>query len=149
VAGWIDALHARRLPKRVAEVSAAELSEESPDWLETDSPLKREVEDAIANELRLAPGDVFLDYPEKSAMFGLHLLLERRSGEVLRLGPRGRAGLIGLPGIADELYRSARVLRMFALHSRPRIDPRFLFELTAISSDQARSRLDRGLAFLA
>src|SRR5690606_5655101 len=101
VAARVEALRMRRLPKRAAEVVAAELDEAAiGDWIETDTPLKREVEERIAQELALAPGDAFLDYPEKSKMFGLDLLVQRRSGEVIRLGPEGRAGLIGLPEIA-------------------------------------------------
>jgi hypothetical protein len=76
-------------------------------------------------------------------MFGLDLLLERRSGSVLRLGPAGRTGLIGLPRIADELYRSARVLRLFTLQARPQLDPRFLTALSAASAEELRVRLDR------
>jgi HD superfamily phosphohydrolase len=148
VARWIDDLSARRLPKRVAEVSAAELKGDTAAWLEGDSPIRREVENHIALELGLAAGDVFLDYPEKSAMFGLDLLLERRSGEVLRLGPTGRSGLIGLPRVADELYRSARVLRLFVLHARPQIDSQSLIPLAALSAEALRAALDNGKSLL-
>ena len=141
IASWIHALSVRRLPKRVAEVSAAEVGEERGSWLETDPPLKRTVEDRIAEELGLEGGNVFLDYPEKSAMFGLDLLLVRRTGEVLRLGPKGRVGLIGLPRIADELYESARVLRLFALGGRPAVRPVRLGELAALSGDEVQRRL--------
>jgi hypothetical protein len=141
VAIWIDALSERRLPKRVAEVPAAEVDEERGIWLETDPPLKRAVEDRIAAELGLEAGNVFLDYPEKSAMFGLDLLLVRRTGEVIRLGPAGRVGLIGLPRIADELYESARVLRLFALGGRPAVRPERLSALAALSAEEVQQRL--------
>jgi HD superfamily phosphohydrolase len=141
IALWIDALSERRLPKRVAEVPAAEVDEERGIWLETDPPLKRAVEDRIAAELGLEAGNVFLDYPEKSAMFGLDLLLVRRTGEVIRLGPAGRVGLIGLPRIADELYESARVLRLFALGGRPAVRPERLSALAALSAEEVQQRL--------
>jgi hypothetical protein len=141
ITSWIHALGERRLPKRVAEVPAAEVDEERGGWLEADSPLKRTVEDRIAEELGLQAGNVFLDYPEKTAMFGLDLLLVRRTGEVLRLGPGGRIGLIGLPRIADELYESARVLRLFALGGRPVVRPEGLGELAALSADEVQQRL--------
>jgi hypothetical protein len=141
IAIWIDALSERRLPKRVAEVPAAEVDEERGIWLETDPPLKRAVEDRIAAELGLEAGNVFLDYPEKSAMFGLDLLLVRRTGEVIRLGPAGRVGLIGLPRIADELYESARVLRLFALGGRPAVRPERLSALAALSAEEVQQRL--------
>lgn len=144
VARWISALSGRRLPKRLAEVSAADIEGAAHGWVETDSPFRREVEDAIARQLGLAAGDVFLDYPEKPAMFGLDLLLERRSGEVLRLGPGGRAGLIGLPRIADELYRSARVLRLFALGGRPAVSAAALIRLVRLSRSEVEQACTRG-----
>lgn len=147
----IRALAARRLPKRLAEVSAAELQglAGGAAWLERESRLKRGVEDRIADELGLERGAVFLDFPEKSAMFGLDLLLERRTGEVIRLGPGGRAGLIGLPRIADELYRSARVLRLYALGGRPHVEPSRLAELATLSPAAAENRLADGTPLLA
>jgi hypothetical protein len=148
VADWLRALSERRLPKRVAEVRAAEMGEDGGSWLDSDTPLKRAVEDRIAEELGLKPGDVFLDYPEKSEMFGLNLLLQRRSGEVMRLGPGGQAGLIDLPRIAGELYDSARVLRLFALGGRPHVRPDHLAELAALSVESVSSRLSDGALLL-
>jgi len=143
VAARVEALRMRRLPKRAAEVVAAELDEAAiGDWIEADTPLKREVEERIAQELALAPGDAFLDYPEKSKMFGLDLLVQRRSGEVIRLGPEGRAGLIGLPEIADELYRTARVLRLFTLNGRRVVDPAALARLAQHSNEAMIERLE-------
>ncbi|HEU5209613.1 MAG TPA: HD domain-containing protein [Longimicrobiales bacterium] len=143
VAARVGALRMRRLPKRAAEVVAAELDENAiGDWIETDTPLKREVEERIAQELALAPGDAFLDYPEKSKMFGLDLLVQRRTGEVIRLGPEGRAGLIGLPEVADELYRTARVLRLFTLNGRRVVEPAALARLAQRSNEEMIERLE-------
>lgn len=147
VARWIRALADRRLPKRIAEVRAAEVTR-GGEWLETDSARKRAVEERIAQELGLEPGNVFLDYPEKSAMFGLDLLLERRGGEVLRLGPMGRAGLIGLPRIAEELYQTARVLRLFALGGRPHVPADRLTALASLDTPSLDARLQAGVAVL-
>jgi uncharacterized protein len=149
VADRISALSARRLPKRLAEVSAADVeSHGSTAWLESDSPLKRAAEDRIAAEFGLRRGDVYLDYPEKAAMFGLDLLLERRTGEVLRLGPGGRAGLIGLPRIADELYRSARVLRLFAVGGHPSVDAGRLASLAGRPWQEVAADLSAGRSLL-
>ena len=143
VASRVEDLRMRRLPKRAAEVVAAELDEDAiGDWIETDTPLKREVEERIAQELALAPGDAFLDYPEKLKMFGLDLLVQRRNGEVIRLGPQGRAGLIGLPEVADELYRTARVLRLFAAGSRRVAEPAALARLAQYSNEAMIERLE-------
>ena len=46
-------------------------------------------------------------------MLGVNLPLRTRSGAVERLTDAGRAGHLGLPRVADELYRSARRLRIF------------------------------------
>ncbi|MDX1675816.1 MAG: HD domain-containing protein [Longimicrobiales bacterium] len=149
IAGFVDALQRRRLPKRGLEVVAADLGVEPGAWAAADTPLKRRLEDRMAVELRLPPGSVFLDYPEKPGMFRLDLLVHRRTGEVLRLGARGRAGLIGLPGVADELYRTARVLRVFTLGGRRRIAREPLARLVALSETELEQRLEKGTPLLA
>ncbi|MBI4546257.1 MAG: hypothetical protein HY703_13760, partial [Gemmatimonadetes bacterium] len=142
VGRWVAALRARRLPKRAAELVAAELgARRIGEWLVTDSALKRRVEERLAQELGLGPGAVLLDYPEKRAMFGLDLLVERRTGEVLRLGPGGRAGLIGLPRMADELYDTARVLRLFTFAGRREVEPATLARLAVLPTQQLEQRL--------
>lgn len=148
VHAWIRALVERRLPKRLAEVPAADLETEAGDWLGRDSGLKHAVEDRIAEELGLGPGSVFLDHPEKLAMFGLDILVERRTGEVLRLGPGGRSGLIGLPRIAGELYRTARVLRLFALGGRPTVPADALERIGALDAAGVRAAVEAGRPFL-
>ena len=150
LAAGLAALRARRLPKRAAELAAADLPDGAAgEWLVADTSLKRRAEEAVAAELGLAAGAVFLDYPEKSLMFGLDLLVRRRSGEVLRLGPEGRAGLIGLPEIAAELYRTARVLRLFTFGERRDIEPALLAALAARSAQEMEEELQAGRPLLA
>ncbi|HSJ15938.1 MAG TPA: HD domain-containing protein [Longimicrobiales bacterium] len=141
-------LWSRRLPKRAGELIAAELGDPVPRWLESDSAVKRRVEDAIAGELGAAAGDVYIDFPAKTEMFALDLLVRRSSGEVQRLGPHGRAGLIGLPRIAEELYRSARVLRLFVAGGRQRVTAEALAALAARSQHELEDTLARGGALL-
>ncbi|HUH12579.1 MAG TPA: HD domain-containing protein [Longimicrobiales bacterium] len=142
-------LRARRLPKRAAEVVAAELEGGAVgEWLATDTPLKRRIEDRLAGELELPAGAVYLDYPEKGHMFGLDLLVLRRTGEALRLGPGGRVGLIGLPRVADELYRTARVLRLFTHGRRLRVEAQALARLALLTADEAEARVAGGGALL-
>ena len=54
-----------------------------------------------------------LDYPARPNMLGVDIMLATREGKTERLTGEGRAGQLGLPRIADELYRSARHLRIF------------------------------------
>ena len=144
VSRMVDALQRRRLPKRALEIVAADLDVEPASWTPSESPLKRRFEDQLAEELGLPAASVFLDYPEKPAMFRLDLLLKRRGGDVLRLGDRGRSGLIGLPAVADELYRTARVLRVFTLGERIELDARAIGGLVAMSEPELRRALDSG-----
>ncbi|HEX6694282.1 MAG TPA: HD domain-containing protein [Longimicrobiales bacterium] len=148
VAAAVSDIRARRLPKRAAEVVAAELDTGTPAWLETDSETKRAVEDRLAEELGLETGFVYLDYPEKSAMFGLNILLERRTGDVVRLGPGGRSGLIGLPAVSAELYRSARVLRLFTRGERRSVSPAALSAIARMQMAEIETALASRTPFL-
>jgi HD superfamily phosphohydrolase len=116
---WLPALRARRLPKRALEVTAAELGDRVvEDWVISETSMKRGVEDSLADEVGLEPGEVFIDFPAKRAMFQLDLLVERSAGQVERLGPGGLVGLIDLPRLAEELYTTTRVLRVFTFERR-------------------------------
>jgi uncharacterized protein len=150
VGRMVAALQKRQLPKRLVEVVAADLAPDVGAWTRSDAPLKRAVEDRLAEELGLETAAVYLDYPEKPGMFRLDLLVRRRTGEVLRVGPGGQAGLIGLPRVADELYRTARVLRVFALGTPARpLDARAVGRLVALDDAEVRQRLDQGTPLLA
>jgi uncharacterized protein len=149
LAGGVAALRARQLPKRAGEITAGELEDAGrARWLERDSALKRRVEERLAAELDTAPGAVYLDFPEKPAMFGLDLLLLRRSGDVIRLGPEGRAGLIGLPRVADELYRTARVLRLFTAGVRRHVTSAALAGLASLGAAEVADALRDGRPLL-
>jgi HD superfamily phosphohydrolase len=115
----LDGLRLRRLHKRVIEVPAASLGDGVGEWLASDYALTRRVEDALATELGLARGDLLLDFPAKTQMLGLELPMERRDGRIERLTAAGWDGGINLPRLADELYRSARRLRVFTAGRAP------------------------------
>jgi len=117
---WLPALRNRRLPKRALELTAADLAEVSiAPWVAADSVERRSLEDTLAREVGLEPGEVVIDFPLKPTMFGLDALIRRRNGAVERLGEGGLPGVIDLPRVADELYRAARVLRVFVFERRP------------------------------
>lgn len=116
---WLPALRQRRLPKRAVELTAADLTgRQVEDWAVGDSPWKRAVEDDLAADLGLEPGEVVIDFPVKPAMFQLDVLVEHRDGGVQRLDMDGAEGLLDLPKVARDLYTSARVLRVFTFERR-------------------------------
>jgi HD superfamily phosphohydrolase len=106
-------LRQRRLYKRALDLPASDVSSETQPWLADDPALTARVEDGIALEAGLGPGELLLDFPSRSSMLGVDLALRLRGGAVDRLTDEGRAGQLGLPRVADELYRSARRLRVF------------------------------------
>ncbi|MDH3205871.1 MAG: HD domain-containing protein [Gemmatimonadota bacterium] len=129
---WLPSLRHRKLPKRALELTAADLAgRQVEDWAVGDSPWKRAVEDDLAAELALEPGEVVIDFPAKPAMFQLDVLVERRTGVVQRLDMEGLEGLLDLPRVAQELYSSARVLRVFT------------FERREVSADRVLDRITR------
>jgi hypothetical protein len=131
VSRWLPALRKRQLPKRALELTAADLKGlQVEDWAVGESPWKRAVEDELAAELGLEPGEVIIDFPRKRKMFQLDVLVERRSGGVERLGAGGIPGLVDLPRVAEELYRTARVLRVFTLERRKVSSERVLDKIT-------------------
>ena len=120
----LDALRTRRLYKRAYECAAGDLPEGIGDWIAVDLDRVRTTEDALARDLGLAPGELLLDFPEKPQMLGLDLPVRLRDGRVHRLTREGLPGSINLPALSDELYRSARVLRVFVARPVPLGDDR-------------------------
>ena len=107
------ALKERKLYKRAAEWPAAELDDEMFEWIATDRRRSADAENVLAKELGLAPGELLLDYPVKTQMLGLDIPVLRRSGRVERLTGEGWIGTINLPSLSEQLYKSARWLRVF------------------------------------
>lgn len=141
------ALRARRLFKRALDLPASEVTESPTSWIADDPDLTERVEDALALEAGLEPGELLLDFPARDNMLSVDLSLRLRDGTVERLTDEGRAGHLGLPRIAGELYRSARRLRVFvarpptgSLESVPA-----LLEMSAV---EVRDRLERGKVLL-
>jgi HD superfamily phosphohydrolase len=123
----LAALKERRLYKRAAEWPAAELDVERVEWIATDRRRVAEVENELAREFGLAAGELLLDYPVKTQMLGLDIPVLRRNGDVERLTGEGWIGTINLPSLSEELYRSARWLRVFTA-KRTAVDPRRILE---------------------
>ena len=141
------AIRARRLHKRALDLPASDVPAETEPWISEDPDLLERVEDALAREVGLAPGDLLLDFPARSSMLGVDLPLRTRGGAVERLTDAGRAGQLGLPRVADELYRSARRLRVFV--KEPSREPlRGVPALLTCPAAELRRRLDQALPLL-
>jgi HD superfamily phosphohydrolase len=140
-------LRERRLHKRAFECPAAILPPDAAEWIADDRALTVAVENALADELGLAAGDLLLDYPEKTQMLGLDLLVQRRDGEVRRLTATGWEGAVNLPKLSEEFYRSARWLRVY---TSPRIalDPDSVLRLASKTAAEVRGRLKGGESLL-
>ena len=119
----LGALKERRLYKRAAEWPAAELDDDMVEWIATDRKRVAQAENSLAKEFGLAPGELLLDYPVKTQMLGLDIPVLRRSGKVERLTGEGWIGTINLPSLSEELYKSARWLRVFTA-KRASLEPR-------------------------
>jgi HD superfamily phosphohydrolase len=137
----LAALRERRLYKRVFECPAAELPAGSGEWIADDRALVTAVEDQLARELGLAPGELLLDYPQKTQMLGLDIPVLRRDGGVRRLTAEGWEGAINLPKLSEELYGSARWLRIFACR-RVTVSKRSALSLAEMPADEVRRRLN-------
>ena len=109
----LQALRERKLYKRVLEVPAAELPLNVGEWIAGDWRRTIAIENELGATMGLAKGELLLDYPAKTEMLGLNLPVLRRDGAVELLTKRASGNTINLPKLSEELYRSARWLRVF------------------------------------
>jgi len=144
----LTALRQRRLYKRAFECAAAHLGSDGAEWIADDPALTVDVEDALAAELGLRPGELLLDYPAKTQMLGLDLLIQRPDGEVRRVTAAGWEGAINLPKLSEEFYKSARWLRVYTAE-RIAIDREAMLRVANLSASAVRARLDAGRSLLA
>jgi HD superfamily phosphohydrolase len=145
--GLARAVHDRRLYKRALDLPASEVPPESEPWIRERPDLLQRVEDAIAGTAGLTPGELLLDFPANPSMLAVNLPLRTRSGTIERLTGAGRAGQFDLPRVAEELYRSARRLRVFV--ARPVATPLLgVRNLVALSATEVERRLEGGRSLL-
>ena len=141
------ALRERRLYKRALDLPGSEVTGATPEWVAEDPDLLERVEDALAVEVGLAPGELLLDFPSRHSMLGVDLPLKLRDGTVERLTDEGRAGHLGLPRIAGELYRSARRLRVFVARG-VEMDTAGVTRLVGLTSAEITRNLDEATPLL-
>jgi uncharacterized protein len=143
----LRALRLRRLYKRAFERAAADLPPDAGEWIADDRELTVAVENELAVELGLRPGELLLDYPVKTQMLGLDLLVQRPDGDVRRVTAAGWEGAINLPKISEEFYRSARWLRVYTA-TRMAIDPERMMRLVGKSGEEVRGMIRDGKGLL-
>jgi HD superfamily phosphohydrolase len=139
--GLARAVHVRRLFKRALDVPASDVPEEQDGWIGLDPDLVERVEDRVATEVGLGPNELLIDFPTRTNMLGVDLPLRTRIGEIEQLTDRGRAGHLGLPRIASELYHSARRLRVFTARPPGRPVDRII-GLVELDGNEVRRRLE-------
>jgi len=107
----LQRLRERRLYKRAIEVPSTEILGIATEWIADDWRRTVKAEDAMARTLGVEPGELLLDFPAKTEMLGLRVSVLRRDGSVERLSDRSSG--INLQKLSDDLYQSARWLRVF------------------------------------
>ena len=145
--GLARSLRERRLAKRALDLPATELPAQTPSWPSDDPDLLERVEDRLARDVGLSPGELFLDFPAKAAMLALDLPLVKRDGTVTQLGGADAAAHLGLPRVAGELYRSARRLRVFVL-ATAKIPERAIVDLVMLPREEVVKLLEEGLPMI-
>jgi HD superfamily phosphohydrolase len=143
----LDAIRIRRLHKRAYECPAATLGDNVGEWIASDYTLTRRVEDVFARELGLPQGAVLLDYPAKTQMLGVDIPMQRRDGRVVHLTAEGWEGALNLPRLSDELYRSARRLRVLTANRAP-VPTERVVNVLRMDAGDVRAKLDAGVPLL-
>jgi hypothetical protein len=144
--GLARAVHGRRLYKRALDLPASDIGPDAGEWVDADPALLERVEDRVAAEVGLLPNELLIDFPARANMLSVDLPLRTRSGAIERLTDRGRAGQLGLPRIASELYQSARRLRVFVARGAAASMERVV-DLVRRPNDEVARRLADGRLF--
>ncbi len=107
-------LQHRRLYKRVLDIPAAHIAPGSGDWISEHFHLVGPVEDRLAREAGMLPGELLVDFPKKPEMLSVELPICTRSGTVEQVSKQNGIDWLGIQRVGDELHTSARRLRVFA-----------------------------------
>jgi len=142
----VGRLRRRDLLKRFADISSEQVPRGAGEWLATQPDLTARVEDQLARELGANPGEILLDYPLKVGMLDVDLPLLSDRGVVEHLGGGGASGL-GIERVGEELYETARRLRVYGTGKR-RLEPRDIIGIVERSPSEMQSDLESGTRLL-
>jgi HD superfamily phosphohydrolase len=142
-----ERLRHRRLFKRILEIRGDHVPHGAGEWIAAMPSLTEAVEDHVAAEIGLSPGDLLIDFPAKERMLHADLPLVTSGGRVESMGDGDPGGRLGIQGVAEELYAHARRLRIFAAEPRT-IDSRLVMELIERDTDQVRAAVHAGHALV-
>ncbi len=133
-------LRRRRLYKRILDLSAGELAPGAGAWIAEDPDLLARVEDRLAAEAGVAPGDLLLDFPAKPEMLAGGIPILTRAGTVAPVR-------LGIEGVAEELHTAARRFRVYAA-TAVALDQEGLRALAESSGEEIRNGLEQEKALL-
>ncbi|MEE8117219.1 MAG: HD domain-containing protein [Gemmatimonadales bacterium] len=133
-------LRRRRLYKRILDLPAGELAPGAGAWIAEDPDLLARVEDRLAAEAGVAPGDLLLDFPAKPEMLAGGIPILTRAGTVAPVR-------LGIEGIAEELHTAARRFRVYAA-TAVALDREGLRALAESSGEEMRNALEQEKALL-
>jgi len=133
-------LRRRQLYKRVVDIAGEEVPDRAGDWVAESPDLVERVENQLAAELNLQPGELLLDFPAKAKLIEVDMLLLKKDGSVEPLGAQDGVAQMGIQRVADELHARARRLRVFAA-SPCHVDPRSILRLVERTKNEVESDL--------
>ena len=133
-------LRRRRLYKRILDLPADELAPGAGSWIAADPDLLARVEDRLAAEAGVAPGDLLLDFPAKPEMLAGRIPILTRAGTVAPVR-------LGIEGVAEGLHTAARRFRVYAA-TAVALDREGLRALAESSGEEMRNALEQEKALL-
>ncbi len=140
-------LRRRQLYKRVVDIAGEEVPDGAGNWVADDPDLVEQVEDQLARELELLPGEILLDFPAKAKMLEVDMPLLKKDGSVHPLGAEPAAGQLGIQRVADELHARARRLRVFAATPR-KVDARKILSVVERQGSEVQKAVAAGRSLL-
>ena len=140
-------LRRRVLHKRVLDVGGAQVPAGTAEWIAEDPDFVERVENRLAKELNVSPGEILIDYPKKQQMLEVDLPLRTRRGDVTALGADPMNSSVGIQEVAEKLHTIARRLRVF-VSSAVHVPPERLATLVTSSRDELQHRLHTDQALL-